>query len=82
MSKPTATVLLSQDDMIQVCADRGRDAIITIIAPYLIQRQAVARKYLHYQGNAEARAALIEMLNYYNTEIAKLMGLMPPDTLF
>jgi len=80
MSTPTATALLSQEDMIHVCADMSRDAIVTVIAPYLIERQAIARKLLYYHG--EHRQAFIDMINRYNIEIAKLMGLMPPDTLF
>lgn len=82
MSESKARSLLSQDEMIHICADIGRDAIITVIAPYLIHRQAVARKLLHYYGNEQMRTGLIEMLNYYNKEIAKLMGLAPPDTLY
>lgn len=80
MNTPTATVMLSQEDMIHVCADMSRDAIITVIAPYLIERQAIARKLLYYHG--EHRQVFVDMINKYNKEIAKLMGLMAPDTLF
>ncbi len=80
MSKPTATSMLSQEEMIHICADMGRDAIVTVIAPYLIERQAIARKLLYYHG--EHRQTFIDMINHYNVEISKLMGLMPPDTLF
>ena len=79
MSNQTATTILQQEEMLHICADRGRDAIVTVIAPYLIERQAIARKLLEYHG--EHRQVFIDMINHYNKEIAKLMGLMPHDTL-